>query len=93
MGLNIISCVKSNMMKDDEGGPTFKRYIFLVAQKDEKTEDPKNEDLHSVGTLATILQMLKLPDGTIKVLVINYFCCDFCSHNSVTPFKLSNLDR
>jgi ATP-dependent Lon protease len=45
------------------------KYIFLVAQKDEKTEDPKNEDLHSVGTLATILQMLKLPDGTIKVLV------------------------
>jgi ATP-dependent Lon protease len=40
-----------------------------VAQKDEKTEDPKNEDLHSIGTLATILQMLKLPDGTIKVLV------------------------
>ncbi|VVM27648.1 ATP-dependent protease La (EC Type I, partial [uncultured Gammaproteobacteria bacterium] len=37
------------------------------AQKDEKTEDPKNEDLHSIGTLATILQMLKLPDGTIKV--------------------------
>ncbi|CAC9587632.1 ATP-dependent protease La (EC Type I [uncultured Gammaproteobacteria bacterium] len=45
------------------------KYIFLVAQKDEKTENPKNEDLHSVGTLSTILQMLKLPDGTIKVLV------------------------
>lgn len=45
------------------------KHIFLVAQKDEKTENPKNEDLHSVGTLATILQMLKLPDGTIKVLV------------------------
>ncbi len=45
------------------------KYIFLVAQKEEKTQDPKNEDLHTVGTLATILQMLKLPDGTIKVLV------------------------
>ncbi len=45
------------------------KYIFLVTQKDEKIQDPKNEDLHSVGTLATILQMLKLPDGTIKVLV------------------------
>ena len=45
------------------------KYIFLVAQKDEKTEEPKNQDLHIVGTLATILQMLKLPDGTIKVLV------------------------
>ncbi|SMN14230.1 ATP-dependent protease La Type I [uncultured Candidatus Thioglobus sp.] len=45
------------------------KHIFLVAQKNEKTQDPKNEDLHTVGTLATILQMLKLPDGTIKVLV------------------------
>ena len=45
------------------------KYIFLVAQKDEKTENPVNDDLHKVGTLATILQMLKLPDGTIKVLV------------------------
>ncbi|MDC9715270.1 MAG: endopeptidase La [Gammaproteobacteria bacterium] len=45
------------------------KHIFLVAQKSEKTQDPKNGDLHTVGTLATILQMLKLPDGTIKVLV------------------------
>ncbi len=45
------------------------KYIFLVTQKEEKTQDPKNEDLHKIGTLATILQMLKLPDGTIKVLV------------------------
>ena len=45
------------------------KHIFLVAQKDEKIENPTNDDLHRVGTLATILQMLKLPDGTIKVLV------------------------
>jgi ATP-dependent Lon protease len=43
--------------------------IFLVTQKDESIEDPNNDDLHRVGTLATILQLLKLPDGTIKVLV------------------------
>ena len=43
--------------------------IFLVTQKDESIEDPSNDDLHRVGTLATILQLLKLPDGTIKVLV------------------------
>jgi ATP-dependent Lon protease len=41
------------------------KHIFLVTQKDEAIEDPKNEDLHKVGTLATILQLLKLPDGTI----------------------------
>ena len=45
------------------------KYIFLVTQKDDKVENPEYNDLHEVGTLATILQMLKLPDGTIKVLV------------------------
>ena len=41
--------------------------VFLVTQKDETIEEPNNEDLHKVGTLATILQLLKLPDGTIRV--------------------------
>ncbi|BAF61335.1 endopeptidase La [Candidatus Vesicomyidisocius calyptogenae] len=45
------------------------KYIFLVTQKDDQVESPTGDDLHQVGTLATILQMLKLPDGTIKVLV------------------------
>ena len=43
--------------------------IMLVAQKDPSTDDPGAEDLHPVGTTATILQLLKLPDGTVKVLV------------------------
>ena len=43
--------------------------IMLVAQKDPATDDPSADDLHTVGTTATILQLLKLPDGTVKVLV------------------------
>ncbi|MCR9223523.1 MAG: endopeptidase La [Hyphomonas sp.] len=43
--------------------------IMLVAQKDPSTDDPGADDLHPVGTTATILQLLKLPDGTVKVLV------------------------
>ncbi len=43
--------------------------ILLVAQKAAETDDPHAADLHSVGTLAQVLQLLKLPDGTIKVLV------------------------
>ncbi len=43
--------------------------ILLVAQKQADVDDPKGSDLHSVGTVATILQLLKLPDGTVKVLV------------------------
>ncbi|MCP8898536.1 endopeptidase La [Gilvimarinus xylanilyticus] len=45
------------------------KQIVLVAQKNAADDDPRNEDLYSVGTLATILQLLKLPDGTVKVLV------------------------
>jgi len=43
--------------------------IMLVAQKQADIDDPKIEDLHAFGTVATILQLLKLPDGTVKVLV------------------------
>lgn len=45
------------------------KQIFLMAQKDGMVENPELKDLHTVGTTATILQLLELPDGTIKVLV------------------------
>ncbi len=43
--------------------------ILLIAQQKADLDDPQPEDLYEVGTLATILQLLKLPDGTVKVLV------------------------
>lgn len=43
--------------------------ILLVAQRDAATDDPGASDVFNIGTLATILQMLRLPDGTVKVLV------------------------
>jgi ATP-dependent Lon protease len=43
--------------------------ILLLAQKNAEVDDPGQDDLYQIGTLSTILQMLKLPDGTIKVLV------------------------
>ena len=43
--------------------------ILLLAQKNAEIDDPGQADLYQIGTLSTILQMLKLPDGTIKVLV------------------------
>ncbi|HLT13185.1 MAG TPA: endopeptidase La [Marinobacter sp.] len=43
--------------------------ILLVAQKDASTDEPGPEDVFDMGTLATVLQMLRLPDGTVKVLV------------------------
>jgi ATP-dependent Lon protease len=43
--------------------------ILLVAQKNAAQDDPAAEDIYEVGTISTILQLLKLPDGTVKVLV------------------------
>jgi ATP-dependent Lon protease len=50
------------VMKDD-------KQILLVAQKNAAQDDPGAEDLYEVGTISTVLQLLKLPDGTVKVLV------------------------
>lgn len=45
------------------------KQIFLVAQRKSANDDPSPQDLFEVGTLSTVLQLLKLPDGTVKVLV------------------------
>lgn len=43
--------------------------IFLISQKDDSIDDPGQEHLYEIGTLATVMQLLRLPDGTIKALV------------------------
>ena len=45
------------------------KQILLVAQKNAGDDEPSTEDIYSMGTLASVLQLLKLPDGTVKVLV------------------------
>ncbi|WP_245184079.1 endopeptidase La [Haematospirillum sp. 15-248] len=48
---------------------TDDKQILLVAQKNASQDDPSPQDIYDVGTLSTVLQLLKLPDGTVKVLV------------------------
>ena len=43
--------------------------ILLITQKSATVDDPKKNDLYDFGTIANVLQLLKLPDGTVKVLV------------------------
>src|SRR3990167_3537018 len=45
------------------------KQILLVTQKNATEDQPNETGLHSIGTLSTVLQLLKLPDGTVKVLV------------------------
>ena len=52
----------NHVMTDD-------KKIFLVTQKDSDVENPNIDNLYKCGTIAKVLQLLKLPDGTIKVLV------------------------
>ena len=48
---------------------TETKQILLLAQKNPDTDNPKDQDLYSIGTIAEVLQLLKLPDGTVKILV------------------------
>lgn len=52
-----------------EAAMDHNKQVLLVAQKEAETDEPSKDDLFEVGTVATILQLLKLPDGTVKVLV------------------------
>ncbi|ASG66162.1 endopeptidase La [Idiomarina piscisalsi] len=56
-----IRCLQAAMDADKQ--------VFLAAQKDASIDEPEKDDIYQVGTVATILQLLKLPDGTVKVLV------------------------
>ncbi|AJC50355.1 endopeptidase La [Coxiella endosymbiont of Amblyomma americanum] len=49
--------------------PSTNKQVFLVAQKDANNDSPEQKDLYEIGTIATVLQLLRLPDGTVKVLV------------------------
>ena len=52
-----------------EEAMSHEKEILLAAQKKAKTNDPTPEDIFAVGTVGTIIQLLRLPDGTVKVLV------------------------
>jgi len=53
----------------EQGMSTKQGMIFLAAQKDAKVDDPEKQDIYRIGTLGNILQLLRLPDGTVKVLM------------------------
>jgi ATP-dependent Lon protease len=57
-----IAALEAALLRDD-------RLVVLVAQRDPDCEEPLKDDIYEIGTLAEVMQMLKLPDGTVKVLV------------------------
>ena len=67
------------------------KQIFLVTQKSAEQDQPNLEDLYSVGTMANILQLLKLPDGTVKVLVEGVQRFQLVSLNHDSPVLLGDI--
>lgn len=57
-----IAAMEQALLRDD-------RFVVLASQKDPECEDPHKDDIYQIGTIAEVMQMLKLPDGTVKVLV------------------------
>jgi len=70
---------------------TEDKKIFLLTQKDSDVENPSIENLYNCGTVAKILQLLKLPDGTIKVLVEGLTRANVKTLNSNQNFTTANI--
>ena len=66
--------------------------ILLVAQKNANKDEPHVKDLFKIGTVATILQMLKLPDGTVKVLVEGIDRAEVTSFHEKGEFWSANIN-
>lgn len=80
-----IRCLEAAMDKD--------KNIFLVAQKDASVDEPGTEDIYQVGTVATILQLLKLPDGTVKVLVEGNIRGEIQQYTQTEEFFIADVIR
>lgn len=80
-----IRCLEAAMDNDKQ--------IFLAAQKDASVDEPESEDIYNVGTIATILQLLKLPDGTVKVLVEGSVRGQVESYEQSEPYFLATVSK
>ncbi|MDR1041504.1 MAG: endopeptidase La [Deltaproteobacteria bacterium] len=60
---------REKSIKALEHAMTLDKSIFLCTQKEAKVDEPQEQDIHNMGTIGTVLQLLRLPDGTVKALV------------------------
>ncbi|WP_371195820.1 endopeptidase La [Glaciecola sp. SC05] len=79
-----IQCLEAAMDNDKK--------VFLVAQKDAGVDEPETTDVFDVGTVATILQLLKLPDGTVKVLVEGSVRGSIANYIKIEPFFIGDVN-
>ena len=66
--------------------------IMLITQKRASVDDPKKDDLFEIGTIANVLQLLKLPDGTVKVLVEGISRASINQYSSSEEYLIADID-
>ena len=69
------------------------RELMLAAQRKAKTQDPEEGDIHAVGTIGHIIQLLRIPDGTVKVLVEGKARARITSFEQSTPFFVCEVEE
>ena len=69
------------------------RFIFLVTQKDPNDETPSPEEIYNVGVVASIMKMLKMPDGRVKVLIQSLFKARIIEYTMITPMFMARVER
>jgi ATP-dependent Lon protease len=79
-----IQCLEAAMDND--------KRVFLVAQTDASIDEPSTSEVFDIGTVATILQLLKLPDGTVKVLVEGNVRGKVDSYVNTDPFFIADVN-
>src|SRR5699024_267504 len=67
------------------------RKIFLTAQKESAIKEPKSEDLYEIGTVAYVKQMLKLPNGTMRILIEGLDRAKVIQYEQEKPYMLVNV--
>jgi len=67
------------------------KYVLLCTQKDARRDDPKEAEIYRIGTLGAILQMLRLPDGTVKALIEGKYRAIFRRTGGPAPLRGGGL--
>ncbi len=68
------------------------RMILLVAQKQVTTDDPEPEDIYSVGLVAEVMQIMKVPDGTVRVVLEGVERVRVASYKQTDPYLLARVE-
>lgn len=87
-----LSVARERSIKAVDQALTEERLILLLAQKSVDQEEPKSEDLYTIGTVATIMRLLKLPDGRVRILVQGLARAKAITFDESMPYTRAKLE-